>query len=368
MKIAIIGTHGYPYVYGGYETFAKELSERLIAKGIDVTIYCWKNYFSNRPTEVNGIKLKYIPTIKNKFLAQPIHSFFALFNAALSDYDIVLVVNVANGPWGIFPRIFGKNAVLNVDGLEWERPKWKGIGSLYYKFAAKIAPFFYQYFITDSKAMSEIYSSKFAVESETISYGADIVESKSEEMITQVGLKKNEYYLVVGRLIPDNNADFIIDEFLSSPSQKKLVVVGDVPYKDTYAEKLKNLNNPRVLFPGYITDRNILNELYCNSFAYIHGHEFGGTNPTLLQALGCGCFIMSLDVVFNREVLQEGEYGLLFEKRAGCLRKMIERGEKEEEHVLEFRAKSRSRIKNKYNWERITSDYIALFNRILEKS
>ena len=120
--------------------------------------------------------------------------------------------------------------------------------------------------------------------------------------------------MVVGRLIPDNNADLVIDGFLKSSSRKKLVIVGDVPYKDSYASEIKKMTDKRLIFTGYVKDQNILTELYQKCYVYVHGHEFGGTNPTMIKAMAYGCAILALDTVFNREMLQNSKFGIFFKK------------------------------------------------------
>ena len=135
LKIAIIGSRGYPYVYSGYETLVKELSERLIDKGVDVRVYCHSSLFEKKPKYLNGIELIYTPSIETKFLSQIVNSFFSFIHACFSNIDVVFVVNSANGPFGILTKIFGKRTCINVEGLEWLRPKWKGLGSIYFKFS-----------------------------------------------------------------------------------------------------------------------------------------------------------------------------------------------------------------------------------------
>ena len=146
-----------------------------------------------------------------------------------SNVDVVLVVNSANGPFGILTRIFGKKTCINVDGLEWLRPKWKGLGSLYFKFASKLSTIFFDEIITDSKEMNKIYKEKFVKESEVIAYGPTMTDLTDEKILEKYTLESKNYYLVVGRLIPDNNSKLIIEGFLKSNSRKKIVIVGDVP-------------------------------------------------------------------------------------------------------------------------------------------
>ena len=213
LKIAIIGSRGYPIVYSGYETFVKEVSERLVAQNIGVRVYCQKHLFSTRPKHVNGVELVYMPTVQIKSLNQLVHSFFSMLHACFSKTDVILVVNAANGPFGLISLLAQKKTLINVDGLEWLRPKWKGLGAAYFKFAAKLATLFYNTIITDAEAMRQVYLQTFNTDSTVIAYGANIRHSKNPELISQFGLTPNEYFLIVGRLIPDNNSDLILEGF-----------------------------------------------------------------------------------------------------------------------------------------------------------
>jgi len=365
LSIAIIGSRGYPYVYSGYETFVKELVGRLVTKDIKVTVYCHKNLFKEYPKTINGVNLVYLPTIEKKSLSQLIHSFQSIMHAVFSDADIILVVNSANGPFGLISKIFRKKTAINVDGLEWLRPKWKGLGGKYFYWASKLATKFYDEVINDSFAMADFYRKEFNINSTVIAYGANIRYSKNPELIKKWDLEKDDYYLIVGRLIPDNNSNLIVREFIKSNSKKKLVIVGDVPYKDEYAEKIKNTRDSRVIFTGYVKDQDELAELFHNSFVYCHGHEFGGTNPTMLHALAYGCAIVALDTLFTREMLENGKYGLFYTKENNNLKSLIEKVETDKTIVENFKHISRDRIIENYTWEKITEQYIELFKKML---
>jgi len=364
--ISIIGVKGYPYVYGGYETFVKQISERLI-KNYNITVYCHRGLFSNRPKNVNGINLIYLPSIETKILSQPIHSFFSIIHACFSKSDIILVVNSANGPFGLLTKLFKVPTAINVDGLEWLRPKWKGLGSVYFKWASKMATLFYDQIINDSDEMRKVYLDLFKRDSKVIAYGADIRKSEFPDLINEWNLKKREYYLVIGRLIPDNNADLIIKGFLKSSSKKKLVIVGDVTYKDSYASNLKKINDKRLIFTGYVKDQNILAELYHNCFVYVHGHEFGGTNPTMIKAMAYGCAILALDTVFNQEMLQNGKFGIFFKKELLSITNMIDYCEKEKLIIDKFRSESVNGITKKYDWDFVTSQYLEVFKTLVSQ-
>ena len=367
INVSIIGTRGYPYVYSGFETFVKELSERLVLKNCNVTIYCHKGLFKIRPKEIMGIQLIYVPTIEIKILSQPIHSLFSILHACFSRPDVLLVVNSANGPFGLITKLFRIPTAINVDGLEWLRPKWKGLGSVYFKWASKIATLFYDQIINDSVEMRKVYLELFKRDSKVIAYGANVRESKKKELITTWNIKEREYYLIVGRLIPDNNADLIINGFLKSNSKKKLVIVGDVPYKDSYAINLKKINDKRLIFTGYVKDQNVLAELYHNCYVYVHGHEFGGTNPTMIKAMAYGCAILALDTVFNKEMLQNGKFGLFFKKEFLYITKQIEYCEKENSLIEKLRQKSSLGITKKYNWDFVTNQYLEVFKSLISQ-
>jgi len=367
MKIAIVGSRGYPYVYSGYETFVKELVEQLVKKNIEVTVYCHKNLFNEYPKKVNSVSLVYIPTIERKTLSQFLHSFQSIIHACFHNFDIILVVNSANGPFGILTKLFKKKTAINVDGLEWLRPKWKGFGSKYFYFSSKLSTLLYDNIITDSFEMAKIYKKEFNSESTVIAYGANIPKFYNKSFIEKWRLVKYNYYLIVGRLIPDNNSDIIIREFVNSSSNKKLVIVGDVPYNDKFANKIKGINDKRIIFTGYVNNQEVLNELYRNSFVYLHGHEFGGTNPSMLQALANGCGIIALDTVFNREMLDNGKYGLFFTKGKDNLKNLIEQTENNTEKIKYLRSISQNRIIENYTWEKITDQYVTLFNEMLKK-
>jgi glycosyltransferase involved in cell wall biosynthesis len=368
IKIAIIGSRGYPFVYSGYETLIKELSERLVAKkGCEVTVYCHRYLFKKKPALVNGIKLVYVPTIESKSLSQLIHSFLSMCHAVTSDADVIFAVNTANGPFGLISKIFRKPTAINVDGLEWLRPKWKGLGAKYFKIAARLSTILFDQIINDSDEMRKVYLNMFKKDSVVIAYGAKVTKSEDHSLIKQWLIKPKEYYLVVGRMIPDNNGDVIIKGFLASNSTKKMVVVGDVFYKDNYADSLKAIKDERLIFTGYVNDPKVLRALYHHCYVYVHGHEFGGTNPTMIKAMAYGCAILALDTVFNKEMLDNDSYGIYFDKNQDAVRHQINYADEHPNKIEKFRQNSHFGITDKYNWDCITDQYLEVFRHLTKK-
>ena len=358
LKIAIIGSRGYPYVYSGYETLVKELSERLVRSGHEVTVYCHKKLFNEKPKKVNGVNLIYTPSLNSKIFSQIYNSFFSFIHFSFSKNDLVLVVNSANGPFGLLMKLFRKKTCINVDGLEWLRPKWKGFGSIYFRIASRFATLFYDKIITDSYEMEKVYKEKFNKDSVVISYGPTMKNIESVDTLERFNLIPSEYYLIVGRLIPDNNSKLIIEGYLKSNSCKKIVIVGDVPYKDSYAIKVKSLMSERVVFTGYIKNQDILSCLYKNCFAYVHGHEFGGTNPTMINALFFNCSIIALKTKFNIEMLEKKE-SIYFEKNSMSISNAFKIFENNYQKILKSNLKYC--IKEEYQWDYIFEKYEEIF-------
>lgn len=358
LKIAIIGSRGYPYVYSGYETLVKEISERLVLNGHDVTVYCHRSLFIEKPRYVNGIELIYTPSIETKYLSQFVNSFFSFLHFCFSKSDVLLVVNSANGPFGIFTKIFKKKTCINVDGLEWLRPKWNGLGGAYFRFSSFLATKLFDVIITDSLEMKRIYLEKFKTESKVIAYGPTCQKYfEDSKFFKKLKLKKNSYYLIVGRLIPDNNALLIIKAFLKSKSNKKLVVVGDEPYNDKYSNEIKKINSKKIILTGYINSQHQLSELYKNCFIYIHGHEYGGTNPTMINALNLNCKILAIETPFTKEMLKN-KFSLYFKKDINDIESTI--------NQIEFGnidyGNEKYNLPSKYNWNKIVKQYLEVLN------
>ena len=187
-----------------------------------------------------------------------------------------------------------------------------------------------------------------------------IVDNKSK-ILEKFSLNKKDYYLIVGRLIPDNNSKLIIEGFLKSNSKKSILIVGDVPYNDNYANDIKSLSSEKVIFTGYVNNQIDLTVLYDNCYGYIHGHEFGGTNPTMINALDLNCQILALDTVFNREMLQSKK-SILFNKNKNSISNKT--NEFEERYNELIQQNSSYKIPEKYNWNYISNQYLEVFQNL----
>ena len=366
MRIRVFGIRGLPSTYSGLETIMSELAPRWVQAGHEVIVYCRKYLFNERPSVWKGVKLVYLPSVEHKMFSTLSHSFLATLHASVHPLDIVLVWNAANGPFGWMLRLAGKRAVINVDGLEWLRPKWQGVGGIYFKWAAKMATRAFPLVITDASEMKRVYLKAFGVETTYIAYGASIEPSEHPEVLEQYGLTPRSYYLIASRLVPDNNADLIIRAFVASNSQREIAIAGGANYRGNMQEQaflnnLKTIAKNRVRFLGHIDSLDHIKELHHHCFAYIHGHQFGGINPSLLKALGFSNCILALNTPFNSEVLAGGRYGILFEKDVTDLKTKIDDLEAHPEQAELFRRRATKPIRDRFNWDVIAGQYLAVF-------
>lgn len=359
MKIALVGTRGIPAHYGGFETCAEELSKRLVKRGHEVWVYGRSGYYKIKRKEYLGIKLKYIPAFKIKILDTLSHTFLSLLHTLSKNFDIILVFNYGNSPLLILSEILCKHVLLHMDGLEWRREKWKGFGEKYYKFAEWLSTKLAVDLIVDSKSIKEYFKKKYGESTHFIPYGADLEFSRDRHILERFSLEPEDYFLQITRFEPENNPLLSIEAFQRLKTNKKLVLVGGVQYRSEYSEKIYSVRDPRVKLLGFIYDKKILRELFCNCYAYIHGNEVGGTNPALLQAMGAGCYIISRDVPFNREVLLDA--GIYYNKDAYDLAAKLSWALRNGEEIKKKGEEARKIIKNHYTWDRVVDKYLEYF-------
>jgi glycosyltransferase involved in cell wall biosynthesis len=353
-------------LYSGFETAITEIGRRLVARGHDVTVYCRTGYGNASEPTFEGIKKKYLPRIRLKVADTLSHSFLAFLHQLIHPADVIVVVNSANGPLCVLPRLRGIPFAINVDGLEWERAKWPWIGRKYFYFAGWVCTKLAPAIIADSRGIQDYYRNKWGCDSFYASYGAHIERSSHPEILDAYGLKPNEYFLVVARLEPENSTKLLVDAFAGVRTSKQLVIVGDTNYRSKYVQSLKaGCSDERVRFLGGIYDPpEHLTEIMCNCFAYVHGHTVGGTNPVLLKALGCGACVLYADVSFNAEVVKDA--GIPFALDVAKARAVFQSVEDRPEVVARFRTMGRSRIDDEYNWEEVTDRYEELCLRLVE--
>jgi glycosyltransferase involved in cell wall biosynthesis len=295
------------------------------------------------------------------------HTALSIAHAAIHPCDVAIVFNAANAPLLPGLQLRGIPAAIHLDGLEWTRTKWKGAGSRYYQWAERLAVWRADALIADARGIQDYYQTRYGVQTTFIPYGAPIYDSNASDRLTALGLSPDSYHLVVARMEPENNVFMIVDAYIRSGARLPLVVVGSAPYAEQYASLVRATarGSENVKFVGSIWDQDLLNELYANARLYLHGHSVGGTNPSLLRAMGAGASVAAFDVVFNREVL--GDTGVYFEHPTG-LAEIIHDAETRpsEQHARGHAA--RHRAAGEYDWDAVADRYEDLCWELVERS
>lgn len=366
MKISILGTRGIPARYGGFETFAENLSAGLVKKGHRVTVYCRSHYAQGRLSAYKGVDLVVLGTVRHKYLDTVAHTLLSALHAVFTKTDIIYFCNAVNSVFIIIPKLMGKKSVINVDGLEWKRKKWNRLAKFIYRASERLATLLADRIVTDSMAIRDYYRERFGVDTEYISYGADIKKGVPPgAVMAKYGLKKRGYLLYVSRLEPENNAHILVAAYEKAKGDMPLLIVGDAPYNKGYIAKLKSTKDKRIKFLGSIYAQGY-EELLSNAYAYIHGNEVGGTNPALLEAMAAANCVVVNGVPFNREVI--GDCGLWYEPgNAIDLKDKIEYLFDNPHEAEKYRASAVERIRKYYRWEDAVNKTEDMMEGLLEK-
>jgi glycosyltransferase involved in cell wall biosynthesis len=353
MRIAIVGTRGIPARYGGFETFAEELSRRLVTRGHQVVVYC-----RERPPEPEylGVSLQYLPTIRHKYLDTIAHTLLSTLHLLGHRCDVALYCNAANAIFTWMPRVIGIPVALNVDGLERKRKKWNAFARGWYAISEWLATFGPTAVVSDAQRIKEYYQETYGKATHFIPYGADLGKIESINALQELGLEPECYFLYVSRLEPENNALLVREAFERVSTDMKLVLVGDAPYAADYIRRVRDTSDPRILVPGAIYGLGY-HELGSHCFAYIHATEVGGTHPALIEAMGRGALVLYLNTAENAEVAEGA--GIPFE---GDLDSQIARVlAMSDAERAELRRKAFERVRERYSWDAVTERYEQLF-------
>jgi glycosyltransferase involved in cell wall biosynthesis len=351
VRIALLGTRGIPANYGGFETFAEEISARLVQRGHEVTVYCRERYKLPR---YRGVDLCPLPTIRHKYLDTLAHTFVSTLHLVTHRADVALYCNAANAIFTILPRMMGIPVALNVDGIERKRKKWNAFAKAWYRMSEYLATVLPNRIVTDAEAIKRYYTETYAKDSVFIAYGADAQRAETQGALEKLGLEPHRYFLYVSRMEPENRALEVRLAFEQVPVSLKLALIGDAPYADEYIRQVRATEDPRVVIPGAIYGLGY-RELGTWCFAYVHATEVGGTHPALIEAMGRGALVLYLDTVENREVC--GDAGLPYADQAGLTARMREAIAMTEPERDQYRARALQRVRERYDWDVVTTQY-----------
>lgn len=354
-RVALVGTRGVPARYGGFETCVEEVGSRLAAFGYDVVVYCRTGDVPAPQPTYRGMRLVHLPAPRRRTLETLVHTGLSALHLLSHRVDAVVLFNAANAPWLPVLRFARVPVATHVDGLEWRRSKWGGAGRHYYRWAEQMAVRWSDALIADAKGISDYYLEEFGVPTELLTYGAPLV-APGTAGLADLGLETGGYHLVVARFEPENHVHTAVAGYVASGAIRPLVVVGSAPYSDAYTAQVHDLADERVRFLGGVWDQDLLDQLYANALTYVHGHSVGGTNPSLLRAMGAGAPVIALDVRFNREVVGEG--GRWFTDAAALAREI--EGAESDPLVERARGAALRARAGDYDWDEVARGYADL--------
>ena len=359
----MIGTRGVPARYGGFETAVEEIGSRLASRGHCVTVYCRRT--DDTSGEHRGMRRVVLPSLRGRSVETLSHTFLSVLHIVWPRHrpDVAFVFNAANAPMIVILKLLGVPVAVHVDGLEWRRAKWGRIGRAYYllceRFAARVA----DALIADARGIEEYYRTRYRVASNFIAYGAPNVDADRPELLEALDVKPGGYHLVVARMEPENHVDIIVDGYERSAARLPLLVVGSVPYRTRFVQRLTDRAavDERIRLLGSVWDQDLLDQLYANCISYLHGHSVGGTNPSLLRAMGAGAYVIAWDVDFNREIVRND--GVYFDTPDGVAA-LIEHAEAEPEKI-ELRARAgKNYVLAAYAWDDVAEKYELLASQL----
>lgn len=393
----VLGSKGIPAAYGGFETFLDKLTEyHQDNKEIEYHIACKKNGIGS----VNETSVKGVTKIsENEFIYHNAHC-FKLYTPDIGSaqailYDIkairyccdyiakkhlenpiVYVLSSRIGPvFGYYVRKIhrlGGKIICNPDGLEWKRTKYTKPARLYWKLSEYLMIKHADLVVCDSKKIQEIVKERYTKlkpKTTYIAYGAEVPERflsdddpKYTGWMSKNGLLAKNYYLVVGRFVPENNFETMLREFLKSDTKRDFVLITNVneEFLSELESRLHFKKDPRVKFVGTVYDQELLAKIRHEAYAYLHGHEMGGTNPSLLEALASTDLNLLLDVGFNHEVAKDT--ALFWSKKEGDLANLIGKVDViQYEYIKTLGNQAKQRMKKEYSWQKIADEYKQLW-------
>lgn len=382
--VFIVGSKGIPGAYGGYETFVDKLTEyhqnnakikyHVACKSTENSEFEYHNArcFNIRVPNIGAAQAIYYDVVALKQCCDYIKK-------NKIEHPIVYVLACRIGPFAAYFQRkihkMGGTLYVNPDGHEWKRAKWSAPVRKYWKISEQMMVKRSDLLICDSKNIEKYIVDdykKYSPKTTFIAYGSDTTPSKLsddneqyQQWLKEKNLQSKEFYLVVGRFVPENNYETMIREFMLSNTKKDFALITNV--SDKFLTELKEKTgfdkDPRIKFVGTVYDQELLKKIRENAFGYFHGHEVGGTNPSLLEALGSTDVNLLIDVGFNKEVAEES--ALYWNKEAGNLAALIEYADALSiEQIKEMGCKAKKRITDAYSWECITSSYAQVFLNI----
>lgn len=349
----------------GSDKFAVELYPRIVKRGHTLLAYCRTYPGDPEPaaSAYEGVQLKYFKTVKKAGFDTLLHSCKSTFDIIIHNRaDVVHLHSGANSIWAVFLRLFGKRVVVSQFAMDWKRDKWPWYGKLFYRVSNYLTSWLPNKVAFDNIFTRDYFEKKFKKKFDFIPYGSEVPPiPDSTEVLERLGLKKGEYFLFVGRFIPDKGLHLLVKAFPQVSTGKKLVMIGGSPNPNEYESAIKSVKDPRIVFPGYVygDDTNILMK---HAYAYIQPSLIEGLSPVILTVMGIGTPLICSDIPENTYIT--GKNARVFQSgNADSLKEAIEWSLSNEVNHRQLAIEGREDIRVRFNWESVADQYITLFNK-----
>lgn len=374
MKIAMIGHKRIPSREGGIEIVVEELSRRLAAKGHDVTAYNRKSRHvagrefetGDRISNLDGVKIKWIPTPNSSKLNAIVYSFFATVSAIFGKYDIIHFH--AEGPAAMvrLAKLAGKTCVVTIHGLDWQRAKWGGFATRFLKYGESTAAKYADEIIVLSRNVQQYFRDTYNRETIFIPNGISRPSKAGDREINKIfGLEKDGYILYLGRIVPEKGIHRLIDAFKEIKSDKKLVIAGGSSHTHEYMQSLQKSaeSDARIVFTGFVQGQ-ILDSLYSNAYIYCLPSDLEGMPISLLEAMSYGNCCLTSDIPECTEVC--ADKAIYFEKgNTKSLKERLEELLSSPNTVEKYRKDSAPYILSSFNWDDVTEQTLQVYKDTL---
>jgi len=360
LRVAILGTRGVPPRYGGFETFAGELSRRLATAGHDVTVYCRKNLYPGGEPTWRGVRRIDLPAVRHKYLETVSHAFLSAVHAVGQSYDCVIVCNAANAFVLPILRALRVPVAINVDGMERMRRKWNALGRLVYSVGEIWSVRFSDLLIADAEVIADYYRRSFGAEAEVIAYGSELDDHPESDVLGRLGLSSRGYVLYVSRFEPENNPLEVVMAWNRVRAEVPLVMVGDAPYAKQLVRSVRDAAGERTLFPGALYGADYAT-LQRHALIYVQATEVGGTHPAMIEAMSSGGAVLANDTPENREV--GGDAVRFFSLgETETLSASLQEALDAPESLEALRRAARARAAALYSWDRVSERYMGILD------
>ena len=365
MRIALMGTRGIPARYGGFETFAEQLSTRLVARGHSVTVYSRCRFLDRWGAieDYRGVHRRQVPTIFHKYLETPLSGLTTFIDALFQSYDGILLCNAANSPFAPILKVKRTPLLINVDGIERDRGKWNKLGKAWYLLGERASVVLATRLVSDADVIADYYRDAYGCESEVIPYGVHPMARPPGEALAAFGLKRKGYILYVSRLEPENNALGVIRAYNQLNTDMPLVIVGDAPYAHDYKAQLRQAASRNVIFTGFQFGE-AYEEFQSNCYCYVQATEVGGTHPALVESMSYGNCVIANGTPENLEVI--GDAALSYPKNDFSeLARLLGEVIADSDLVAQYGEKARARALSRYSWDAVVARYETLLTSLL---